>query len=235
MSPSRLEPPSPEVEELLTNERQFPPQPAERRMRALQRARKVAFQTSAQRRSIFGRSASLLLAAAPVLTFAALSLAAFYGWRAFATRPSEAPTGNGQTNPPPAPRALTAPPSALPPISEAPSSLEDVPLPLDSSNTVGKRRSPPAVDAEAAELRLLQRARAAVARGEFETALAHIADYQRRFPAGNLREECEALRVKSLTELGRNDQARRAAEGFREQFPRSVLRRRIEETAKPPR
>jgi outer membrane protein assembly factor BamD (BamD/ComL family) len=80
-----------------------------------------------------------------------------------------------------------------------------------------------AADAYALELRILERARAAVAAGDFSAALRAIANHQRRFPAGRLQEEREALRVKALSGLGRSDEARRAAERFRERFPRSVL------------
>jgi outer membrane protein assembly factor BamD (BamD/ComL family) len=90
-----------------------------------------------------------------------------------------------------------------------------------------------ASDTDRLELGLLQRVRAAVAAGEFSAALDSIAEHQRRFPAGRLREEREALRIKALAGLGRNDEARRAAERFRERFPRSVLSTRIEETARP--
>ena len=88
-------------------------------------------------------------------------------------------------------------------------------------------------DAYALELGLLQRARAAVASGKFSSALDAITEHQKRFPAGRLREEREALRVKALAGLGRNDEARLAAKRFRERFPQSVLSNRIEETIRP--
>jgi len=88
-------------------------------------------------------------------------------------------------------------------------------------------------DAYALELGLLQRARAGVASGKFSTALEAIAEHQRRFPSGRLREEREALRVKALAGLGRNDEARLAAKRFREHFPGSVLSSRIEEAIRP--
>jgi hypothetical protein len=78
-------------------------------------------------------------------------------------------------------------------------------------------------DEARAELHLLRRARAAVARGEFAAALPPIAEHARRFRDGRLAEEREALRVKALAGLGRNDEARRAAAAFEARFPRSVL------------
>jgi len=84
-------------------------------------------------------------------------------------------------------------------------------------------------DAYAAELALLQRARAAVARGDHGDALLAIAGHQQRFAHGRLREEREALRVTALAGLGRKEEALHAAERFRAAFPRSVLASRIED------
>ena len=89
-------------------------------------------------------------------------------------------------------------------------------------------RPAPSVGAYSLELGLLQRARAAVASGRFSAALRAIAEHQRRFPAGHLQEEREALRVKALAGLGKTDEAHRAAEKFRSRFPDSVLSPRIE-------
>ncbi|HEY8925157.1 MAG TPA: hypothetical protein VIU64_12305 [Polyangia bacterium] len=79
------------------------------------------------------------------------------------------------------------------------------------------------------ELRLLRRARAAVAGGDFEGALRPIGEHARRFPDGTLAEEREALRVKSLSNLGQTEEARRAASAFQRRFPNSVLSRVVEQ------
>ncbi len=239
MTSSKFEPPSKESKELFEKERQYPPQPEDLRARALRRARRSVLPPSSPQRSVFGRPAWLV--AAPVVAFAALAFASFPGFHPFAPRSLEPPPASRRMTPPPARPALAARPAesealAAPPaesevILKGASPPEKAPLPLAEKKNLARRRSPD-VDAQASELRLLQRARAAVASGELTTALALIADYERRFPEGYLREESEALRVKSLTGLGRSEQARRAAEGFRKQFPRSVLIRRIEETAK---
>lgn len=73
------------------------------------------------------------------------------------------------------------------------------------------------------ELRVLEPARVAVARGEFAKAMRPIAEHARRFKEGQLAEEREALRVKALAGLGRTDEARRAAAAFVARFPRSPL------------
>jgi hypothetical protein len=175
----------------------------------------------------------LLVAAALVLAFAAAAIAARQELRgATGQRPSPPPAG--VTHPDPA-RAVEpgSPVAAEPPgppksglASERPEQGGFAPAPRRSSAADGS-------DADALELGLLQRARAAVAAGEFSAALQSIAEHQRRFPAGRLREEREALRIKALAGLGRDDEARRAAERFRERFPRSVLSSRIEETVRP--
>lgn len=73
------------------------------------------------------------------------------------------------------------------------------------------------------ELRLLQQARAAMAREDFVLAIQLLAEHARRFRAGRLVEEREALRVRSLAGLGRHGAARRAAADFEATLPRSPL------------
>ncbi len=73
------------------------------------------------------------------------------------------------------------------------------------------------------ELRLLERARAAVAREDFAAALPPLTEHARRFRDGRLAEEREALRVKALAGLGRTAEARRAMAAFEARFPRSPL------------
>jgi hypothetical protein len=85
------------------------------------------------------------------------------------------------------------------------------------------------MEADRVELRLLRKARVAVARGDFATALSPLAEHARRFKNGRLAEEREALRVKALAGLGRTEEARRAAAAFRARFPRSVLRPAVSE------
>ena len=79
------------------------------------------------------------------------------------------------------------------------------------------------------ELRVLRPAQQAVARQDFATALAAIAEHQRRFPSGRLAEEREALRVKALLGLGRDADAQQAGATFRKRFPRSALHERMGE------
>jgi hypothetical protein len=85
----------------------------------------------------------------------------------------------------------------------------------------------------ALELKVLQPARAAVARNDFSSALAAIAEHERRFPDGQLAEEREALRVQALLGLQRTEEASRAAAAFRERFPGSVLLSRMRKSLHP--
>lgn len=176
----------------------------------------------------------LLVAAAFVLVFAAAAIAARQGLGGATDQPPSVPPPAGAADPAPArvvePRSPAFQGPTNPPMSglsaERPEQGVVAPAPRRSA-------AADASDTDRLELGLLQRVRAAVAAGEFSAALDSIAEHQRRFPAGRLREEREALRIKALAGLGRNDEARRAAERFRERFPRSVLSTRIEETARP--
>jgi hypothetical protein len=85
-----------------------------------------------------------------------------------------------------------------------------------------------------AELELLQRAHAAYTRHEFVSALALIREHARRYPAGSLAEEREALRVRTLLGCGRIEEARHAAAAFAVGFPRSVLLPRVHDGEKAP-
>jgi len=80
----------------------------------------------------------------------------------------------------------------------------------------------------AQELALLQPARAALARGDFAAALQAIVDHSRQFPSGLLGQERDALRVRALSGMHRNDEARRAAAVFRRNYPRSVFLKSLE-------
>lgn len=230
MSRADLEPLSPEAERLLAKEREFPPAPAELRARAMARARaSLGLGTVRPLRRSLHRRPTLLIAASLALAFAAVSFAAWYDGDPRGTNPTPA-SGTSQ----PAGKLATDPPGTPPSEVEAEEVRnEPSPEPRKLEEPTPPSRRTPAEDATGLELAVLQRARAAVAKQEFSAALELIADHQRRFPRGKLREEREALRVKALAGLGRTDEAQRAAERFRERFPNSVLSPRIEATARP--
>jgi hypothetical protein len=236
MKPPQLEPLSAETERLLALERPLVREPDELRTRAMARARAAWRGMSAPPvGSVFRRRVGLLMAAALVMAFAAVSFAAWQRARSGTARPlgatSPALVGGLER---PAEPALAQPSAVVDaPPSERTSVQEPVQV-AEKSPVVAVPASTPAADGGALELALLERARSAVASGEFSTALGAIAEHQRRFPAGRLQEEREALRVKTLVALGRKDEARRVAERFRSRFPRSVLLPRIEAAIGPP-
>ncbi len=96
---------------------------------------------------------------------------------------------------------------------------------IDATRAVKAKASARSQDvpSEARELRLLRRARRAIAAGEYQSAMTWLSTHRQRFPKGQLAEEREALRVEALRGLGRAQEARRAAGEFRERFPKSVL------------
>jgi len=79
-----------------------------------------------------------------------------------------------------------------------------------------------------AELRLMRSAHTAYAAHAFANALVLVGEHARRFPAGLLAEEREALRVRCILGSGRTAEAQRAAAAFATRFPRSVLLQRIQ-------
>ena len=210
---------SPEVHALLDRERAIPAIPAMQRARALSRAR-AALATPATPVSaptvVTAPPWRWAVAAAAGLAASAAIAAAAYEFHARRNRVTSAP-------PPalalaPAPIAAPLDPAPAP----APAPAQDAELAPDLALASPERTSTRS-DLVRAELRLLQRARAAVVRGDFEAALQVIAEHTRRFKNGRLAEEREALRVKSLAGLGRTEAARRAAAAFRSHYPRSVL------------
>ena len=226
-----LEALAPELMSLLARERDFADEPVEVRARAMTRARAALDGvSSSSTRSFWQRRVTLLVAATFVLAFAAAAIAGRLSLRRPTVQgpsvPAAVTPARAHALEPARPKADVAEGTPSEVVSEVPERPSVGPKPRRSS-------AADANDTDALELALLQQARGAVARGEFSTALDALLTHQRRFPAGRLREEREALRIKALAGLGRNDEAQRAAERFRERFPRSVLSDRIEETVRP--
>lgn len=74
-----------------------------------------------------------------------------------------------------------------------------------------------------AELDLLERAEFEYAGGNYVGALELVATHARRFSAGRLAEEREALRVRFLAGADQGSEARHALTSFEKRYPRSVL------------
>jgi hypothetical protein len=124
---------------------------------------------------------------------------------------SAAPT----PEPPVAPTSAITPrdlPSAISthvaePVSSAPRTTKDAGASSDFS----------------AERSLLERARSALARGDGPGAMEAIVEHQRRFAAGSLVEEREAMAVRALLSSGRRADAEKRAAAFRDHFPKSLF------------
>jgi hypothetical protein len=126
---------------------------------------------------------------------------------------------------PPAPPAVAATPIETSDPAEVPPHPAVAALAPSATKPRHAGRSPTARESYAAELALLKRAQVAYAEGDYPEALALVAEHGRRFPAGRLAEDREALHVRTLTRTGRTDDARQAAAAFAVRFPRSVLLR----------
>ena len=200
--------PSPDVGSLLDRERSIPVLPAAARARALSRAR-AALATGVATRSLSpGAPSTVRWAAAAGLACMATVASGAAAYRLGV-------------------RARPTPSVAASPSAESPAphrSAGDEPL-VDLVARPVHAATPARSGASAAwaELRLVEQARAAVAREDFVRALELLADHARRFRTGRLVEEREALIVKSLAGLGRRTEARRAAAQFEARFPRSPL------------
>jgi outer membrane protein assembly factor BamD (BamD/ComL family) len=79
----------------------------------------------------------------------------------------------------------------------------------------------------AAELGALDMARARLASGDPNGALAKLDDYARAYPRGRLVLEAEVVRIDALSRAGQRDQAKKRAEAFLRRHPNSVLAARV--------
>ncbi|HEY2731053.1 MAG TPA: hypothetical protein VGK52_14010 [Polyangia bacterium] len=221
MRPPVVEPPSPDVEALLASERDVVPQPDDLRRRVFLRARaalsKSASPPHAAAQAGFSWRWHWAAAVAIVLVAGTLATAAIKA-RLWGTPPAAEPAPRGAAGPAPAAR-LPLPRSIDEPARGEPAA--PAPRPVAPAHTLTR------AEGYALELKVLQPARAALARADVTAALAAIAEHERRFPNGQLTEEREALRVLALAGAHRSEEARRAAATFRMRFPRSMLLARM--------
>jgi hypothetical protein len=222
---------SPEIESLLVSERELGPEANEFRARVVARARaalprRPRAYLENDRSTSRPRRVSMVVAAAAGFMLVALCAAAFHAGYQARVRGSAPPLPTLTTEPR---AAAPQPPAALPAKSRE-AIVAVTSSPVRSSKAKGTAPARTAADSEPypIELRLLQPVQQAVLRRDFASALAGIAEHQRRFPSGQLVEEREALRVKSLFGLGHTTEAQRARAAFRERFPRSVSLRGID-------
>jgi hypothetical protein len=133
-----------------------------------------------------------------------------------------------------APRTIPTPPppdaAAVIAMIDAAPEIEGIPAhALPDAPAASPPRPPPSVAPEArdgdlaAETRIVDTARAALAHGDFAAALAAISDHERRFATGRLREEREAIAIQALSGLGRSSEAAARADAFRARYPESFF------------
>jgi hypothetical protein len=123
----------------------------------------------------------------------------------------------------PAPSSAPTPPAG--PATVAIDSLPDVAPARPSSRTPrAVEPAPPSPSSRglAAERALLDVARAGLARGAPDEALAAAERHGREYREGVLAEEREALAIKALVALGRRDEARTRAEVFERKYPNAL-------------
>jgi hypothetical protein len=212
------------VEALLEHERVIVDRPALVRARVLARARdsmKDADRISAKssRSPYFIRV--VVAAAAGVVVMVSAAAAYQMLWRTSVTTP-------------PAPSSHKSPL----PLAVSASTPESSPAPIAAASTTDEHSGTPSAShrpgrAAVEELRLLDRARQSDARADYAGVLSVAAEHERRYPNGRLAEEREVLRVRALVGLGRGGEARQTASRFRQQFPRSVLLRKVDDMLAP--
>jgi hypothetical protein len=134
--------------------------------------------------------------------------------------PREAPPAVAPPLPPPVVAVVL--PDAAPP---EPPPVEIV-MPVEAV----KRRvpRPPADDRLGEELAIVRQARAALAAGRVDDALAATARHASEFPLGALAEEREALYVRGLALAGRDAEARSRAVDFLDAYPESIHRAAVQ-------
>jgi len=122
--------------------------------------------------------------------------------------------------------AASPSPSSLPPIAAA--KVERGAAPSGPASGSLQRGRVPTTESDLREqIALVDSARAALASGGADRALAAVRDYQTRYPSGAFRPEAAAVKVEALVKLGRAAEARTAAERFVSAYGPSPLAERV--------
>lgn len=116
------------------------------------------------------------------------------------------------------------------PIEPAPEPIVQEPTAHEERAPVERRATEPRATSFADEVALVEQARREAA-GNPSAALATLRRYEREFPRGQLRLECEAIRIEALANAGRRAEARRRAERFLRAHPRAPYVDRIRQIA----
>lgn len=78
------------------------------------------------------------------------------------------------------------------------------------------------------EQRMIEKARAAIGRGDAASGMATLDEYERSFDKPQFLPEAIALRVEALSHTGQLERARRLADEFRQRYPRHPLIGRVD-------
>ena len=147
----------------------------------------------------------------------ALGPASSPGSFAVATAPSES---SGLSSP----KSDETPPADVPTVSF--DSLPRAAAALGShaaASPLPSASAAPSATSLGEEQRLLDTARAAVARQAYSAALSTLGEHEARFPRGRLAEERELLYVQALAGSGSTAAASERAKAFERQFPGSIF------------
>lgn len=96
------------------------------------------------------------------------------------------------------------------------------------NHTASSKPSGSADELLSAEMALVQSARSQLRNGAPADALATVERYDQRYPKGTFRQETAALRVLSLCDLGRVDEARTRAKAFERTWPKAPMLARVQ-------
>jgi len=217
----------PELESLLATERVLIPEPREVRERALDRARAALEGPVFRAEPGFARPLRSwrgpLLAAAVVSLGSMFALAFLAGYFVREQRGADATSASAFPT-----TVIVLPTASVEPEGPEELAKETTLPPVPDVQPALAPRAVTEIESYALELAVLQPAQRALGGRDFGAALRAVTEHQRRFPAGKLTEEREALRIKALLGLGRKSDALRAGAAFRKRFPESALLSRID-------
>jgi hypothetical protein len=147
--------------------------------------------------------------------------------------PQPPPPAPPIVNVPLTPPAVTVPPTTIGPADAASHGTAHVPSRRAATPMVTPPASVPSDVDLTNEAALVERARTALARGWIDSALSSLEQHRVRFPAGQLLEERDALRVLALARAGRLVEATRLAAAFEKRFPSSLWYDQVEAAVTP--
>lgn len=126
-------------------------------------------------------------------------------------------------------------PSVVAPIAQPSAEAEnDDPAKAPSASAAPRGRGGTTVSELAAQIALIDAARAALASGEAARALVGVRDYQADYPNGAFKPEVAAIKIEALIKLGRKAEAHALAERFAKTYGPGPLADRVARLANVP-